>query len=49
MKRIGLQLLLLCLFLALSAQVAAQEAKPLADDPELEKRVMSSRQRSSVV
>lgn len=40
MKRVGLQLLLLCLgFLALSAQ--AQEAKPLADDPELEKRVMS--------
>lgn len=39
MKRIGLQLLL-CLFLVLSAQVAAQEAKPLADDPELEKRVM---------
>lgn len=40
MKGVGLQLLLLCLgFLALSAQ--AQEAKPLADDPELEKRVMS--------
>lgn len=38
MKRVGLQLLLLCLgFLA----VVAQEAKPLADDPELEKRVMN--------
>ncbi len=42
MKRVGLQLLLFCLgFLALSAQVGAQEAKPLADDPELEKRVMN--------
>jgi len=42
MKRVRLQLLLLCLgLLALSAQVAAQEAKPLADDPELEKRVMN--------
>ena len=40
MNRIGL-LLLLCVFLALSAQVAAQEAKPLVEDPELEKRVMS--------
>lgn len=38
MKRVGLQLLLLCLgFLT----VVAQEAKPLADDPELEKRVMN--------
>jgi len=42
MKRVGLQLLLLCLgFLALSDQVTAQEAKPIADDPELEKRVMN--------
>ena len=42
MKRVRLQLLLLCLgLLALSAQVVAQEAKPLADDPELEKRVMN--------
>lgn len=40
MNRAKLQLLLLCLaFLAL--QVAAQEAKPLAEDPELEKRVMT--------
>jgi len=38
MKRVGLQLLLLCLgFVALSAQ----QARPLADDPELEKRVMA--------
>lgn len=37
MKRMGLQLLLICLaFLP----VIAQEAKPLAEDPELEKRVM---------
>lgn len=42
MKPVGLQLLLLCLgFLTLSAQVTAQEAKPIADDPELEKRVMN--------
>jgi cytochrome c-type biogenesis protein CcmH len=42
MKRVGLQLLLLYFgFLSLSAQVAAQEAKPLADDPALEKRVMN--------
>src|SRR5687768_15229178 len=42
MNRVGLQLLLLCLgFLALHGQVAAQEAKPLADDPELEKRVLN--------
>ena len=42
MKRVGLQLLLLCLgFLALSAQVTAQQAMPLAEDPELEKRVMN--------
>jgi cytochrome c-type biogenesis protein CcmH len=40
MKRVGLQLLL-CLGLVLTVQVAAQEAKPLADDPELEKRVMN--------
>lgn len=38
MKRIGLQLLLICLtFLA----VIAQEARPVAEDPELEKRVMN--------
>jgi cytochrome c-type biogenesis protein CcmH len=42
MKRVGLQLLLLCFgFLSLSAHVAAQEAKPLADDPALEKRLMN--------
>ncbi len=42
MKPVGLQLLLLCLgFLTLSTQVTAQEAKPIADDPELEKRVMN--------
>jgi cytochrome c-type biogenesis protein CcmH len=42
MKRVGLQFLLLCFgFLVLAAHVAAQEAKPLAEDPELEKRVMS--------
>lgn len=42
MKHVGLQLLLFCLgFLALFAQVAAQEARPVADDPELEKRVMN--------
>jgi cytochrome c-type biogenesis protein CcmH len=42
MKRVGLQLLLLCFgFLVLAAYVAAQEAKPLAEDPELEKRVIS--------
>lgn len=42
MRRVALPLLLLCLgFLAHSAQVAAQEARPIADDPELEKRVMS--------
>lgn len=35
-------LLLLCLvFLAFSGRLLAQEAKPLADDPELEKRVMN--------
>jgi cytochrome c-type biogenesis protein CcmH len=42
MKRFGLQLLLVCLgLMALCAQVAAQEARPLAEDPDLEKRVMS--------
>ena len=42
MKPVGLQLLLLCLgFLVLPARIAAQEARPLADDPELEKRVMN--------
>ena len=41
MKRVGSQLLVLCFGLALSAQVVAQEAKPLAEDPELEKRVMN--------
>lgn len=42
MKRIGLKFRLLCLgFLVLSGQVAAQEAKLIADDPELEKRVMN--------
>jgi cytochrome c-type biogenesis protein CcmH len=42
MRRVALPLLLLCLgFLALSAQVAAQEARAIADDPALEKRVMS--------
>lgn len=42
MKRIGFKFLLLCLgFLVLSGQVAAQEAKLIADDPELEKRVMN--------
>jgi len=35
-------LLLLCLgFIAFSGRLIAQEAKPLADDPELEKRVMN--------
>lgn len=35
-------LLLLCLgFPAFSGRILAQEAKPLADDPELEKRVMN--------
>ena len=35
-------LLLLCLgFLAFSGRLLAQESKPLADDPELEKRVMN--------
>lgn len=35
-------LLLLCLvFLAFSGRLLAQEAKPLAEDPELEKRVMN--------
>ena len=35
-------LLLLCLgFIAFSGRLLAQEAKPLADDPELEKRVMN--------
>lgn len=38
MKRVGLPLLLLCLgFLT----VVAQQAQPLVDDPELEKRVMN--------
>lgn len=42
MKRVGLPLLLFCLgFLAFCTQVAAQEARPLAEDPELEKRVMN--------
>lgn len=42
MRRVALPLLLLCLgFLAQSAQVTAQEARPIADDPVLEKRVMS--------
>jgi cytochrome c-type biogenesis protein CcmH len=42
MKRVGLQLLMLCLgLLTFSAQLVAQEARPLADDPELEKRVMN--------
>jgi cytochrome c-type biogenesis protein CcmH len=42
MKRVDLPLLLLCIaFLAFSAQLAAQEARPIADDPELEKRVMN--------
>jgi cytochrome c-type biogenesis protein CcmH len=41
MRRIALPLLLCLGFLALSAQVFAQEAKPIADDPEIEKRVMS--------
>jgi cytochrome c-type biogenesis protein CcmH len=43
MKRVGLQLLvLLCLgFVVLSPRVAGQQARPLADDPELEKRVMN--------
>ena len=42
MKGVALQLLMLCLMLlALSAQVAAQVAAPIADDPELEKRVMT--------
>ena len=42
MKRVGLSLLPLCLgLLALCGQVAAQEARPLAEDPELEKRVMN--------
>ncbi|MCM3874497.1 MAG: cytochrome c-type biogenesis protein CcmH [Pyrinomonadaceae bacterium] len=42
MRRFAMPILLLCIgFLALSAQVTAQEAKALAEDPELEKRVMS--------
>ncbi|MBA3515192.1 MAG: cytochrome c-type biogenesis protein CcmH [Pyrinomonadaceae bacterium] len=42
MKRVRLQLLLLCLgFQALSGQIVAQEAKRIADDPELERRVMN--------
>jgi cytochrome c-type biogenesis protein CcmH len=38
MKQVVAQLLLLC---SLLLPVAAQEAKPLADDPELEKRLMN--------
>jgi cytochrome c-type biogenesis protein CcmH len=42
MKRPGVQLWLLCLgFLALSAQLGAQEARPIADDPVIEQRLMS--------
>jgi cytochrome c-type biogenesis protein CcmH len=41
MKRVRLHLVICLGFLALSAHVAAQEAKPIAEDPELEKRVMS--------
>lgn len=37
MKRVGLQLLLLCFSFMV---VVAQEARPVAEDPELEKRVM---------
>jgi cytochrome c-type biogenesis protein CcmH len=36
MKRLALQLLLLC---SLALTVSAQEARPLAEDPELEKRL----------
>jgi cytochrome c-type biogenesis protein CcmH len=38
MRRASIHLLLLC---CLAVNVLAQEARPLADDPELEKRVMS--------
>src|SRR5215510_3743318 len=38
MKQVVVQLLLLC---SLVLAVAAQEAKPLAEDPELEKRLMN--------
>lgn len=41
MRRVAFPLLLCFGFLVHFAQVAAQEAKPIADDPELEKRVMS--------
>jgi cytochrome c-type biogenesis protein CcmH len=42
MKRVVSQLLLLCLvLLAISSQIIAQEAKPVAEDPELEERVMN--------
>jgi cytochrome c-type biogenesis protein CcmH len=38
MKRIGLQLLMICFAFLV---VIAQEARPIAEDPELEKRVMN--------
>jgi cytochrome c-type biogenesis protein CcmH len=38
MKRIGLLLIILC---SLSCLVLAKEAKPLSNDPELEKRLMA--------
>lgn len=42
MKRFGWQLLLVCLgFLTFSGSVTAQEARLLAEDPELEKRVLN--------
>jgi cytochrome c-type biogenesis protein CcmH len=41
MRRLVFPLLLCLGFLAFSGRLLAQEAKPLADDPELEKRVMN--------
>jgi cytochrome c-type biogenesis protein CcmH len=42
MKRLGLKLFMICVALiAFSTSIVAQEAKPLAEDPELEKRVLS--------
>jgi cytochrome c-type biogenesis protein CcmH len=41
MRRLVFLLLLSLGFLAFSGRLFAQEAKPLADDPELEKRVMN--------
>ncbi|HZI88812.1 MAG TPA: cytochrome c-type biogenesis protein, partial [Pyrinomonadaceae bacterium] len=41
MRRLVFLLVLSLGFLAFSGRLLAQEAKPLADDPELEKRVMN--------